>query len=614
MKRWIFLVILFCTLSVTAFAQNITFKASSEKTVVVNQQFRVNFTLATPAEQNGKNFQAPEFKGFEVLFDLQQQSYSSSNINGKQMSSQTLSFIYTLVAKQEGTFTIPAATIKVGNSEYKSNELTINVLPADKTANTGNNTQGNAGNSGASGNQEASVNSEDVFMRMHVSKTSVYENEGFLVTFKLYSREDISGIESYKFPEYEGFIAQEIEMKGNPQWNMEPYNGRNYRTVVLKQTILFPQHAGKIPINSGKFDVIANIRNQRRQRSIFDDFFDTATPVKKTLTTAPVTINVKELPSGKPASFSGAVGDYKMTSSISTTDLKANDAVTVKISISGEGNIKLIKNPVIVFPNDFEPYDPVVNTSSKITQSGVSGTKTIEYNAIPRFAGDFVIPKAEFSYFDLKTGAYKTLTSEEYTLHIAQGEAGNGGSAPIINSTNKEDIRFLGKDIRYIKISNAHFNKGSFFFGTLGYGLFYIIPALLFIVFFIIYRKQAAENANIALVRTKKANKVASKRLKSAHKYLKENKQEAFYDEILKAVWGYLSDKLNIPVSALTKDNVEANLIQYGASETLIQDFRNILDTSEFARFAPSQGSGAMDELYNSTVQAIDLMENTIKK
>jgi len=199
-------------------------------------------------------------------------------------------------------------------------------------------------------------------------------------------------------------------------------------------------------------------------------------------------------------------------------------------------------------------------------------------------------------------------------LHVAQGPAGGGTGASVVNATNKEDIRFLGKDIRYIKTGSANFHRGDFFFGTFPYLLFYIIPALLFLALFWIYRKQAAQNANIALVRTKKANKVASKRLKTAAVYLKENKKEQFYDETLKAVWGYLSDKLNIPVSALTKDNVDANLTQYGASENLIQDFRNILDTAEFARFAPAQESGKMDELYNATVQAIDKMENTIKK
>jgi hypothetical protein len=336
--------------------------------------------------------------------------------------------------------------------------------------------------------------------------------------------------------------------------------------------------------------------------------------VKRSLTSNSVTIDVKPLPEGKPASFSGAVGDYKITSSINTKQLKTNDAVTVKVAISGNGNIKMVKNPEIIFPNDFDKMDPVISSNTRASTGGVTGTKTIEYNAIPRYAGNFTIPAAEFSYFDLKTGAYRTLKTDEFQLQVEQGEAGAGVNMPVVNAANKEAIRFLGKDIRYIKTDSADFHRGNFFFGTLNYLLFYVVPALLFLLIFWIYRNQAAQNANIALVRTKKANKVASKRLKTAAKYLKENKTEQFYDETLRAVWGYLSDKLNIPVSALTKDNVDANLTKYGAAENLIKDFRNILDTAEFARFAPAQATGTMDELYDATVQAIDNMENTIKK
>ncbi|MDR2622455.1 MAG: BatD family protein [Dysgonamonadaceae bacterium] len=615
MKKLIFLFTIFCLGISRISAQEVTFRASSEKTVVVNQQFRIAYTLSTPEQTKAKNLQLGDIKNFDVLYEpvLYNQSFSSYTVNGKMTSSFTVVYTCTVMAKTEGTFTIPPATITVGNSTYKSNELTVTVLPADQAANAATHNN-NASQSEQQQTANASVSGQDVFVVMHVSKNSVYENEGFLVTFKLYSLVDISGFENVKFPEFEGFISQEIDLGQNTQMNLEAYNGRNYRTAILKQTVLYPQRSGKITIGSGKFDVIALVRSRQRVRSFFDDFFDTSSPVKRTLTSAPVTINVKPLPAGKPASFSGAVGEYTMSSSISSKDVKTNDAVTVKLNISGSGNIKLIKNPEITFPNDFDTYDPTVDTKTKVAQSGVSGTKSIEYNAIPRYAGNFTIPKVEFSYFDLKSGTYKTLHTEEYQLHVEQGEAESGNAAPIINATNKEDIRFLGKDVRYIKTNNYNFHKGSFFFGTFNYYLFYIIPALLFIILFIIYRKQAAENANIALVRTKKANKVASKRLKTAAKYLNENKKEAFYDETLKAVWGYLSDKLNIPVSALTKDNVETNLTQYGVDESLINDFRNILDTAEFARFAPSQGSGAMDELYHSTIKAIDKMESTIKK
>ena len=618
MKKLFFLFTTFCLISPNIFGQNITFVATTEKVVVAGQQFRVNYTLTTGGE-NGKDVRLPELKDFDNLFGPTGGNYNISQFidaNGKVSTRAEFIYTYVLMAKSEGTFTIPPATVKVGNSEYKSNELTVKVLPPDQAAAaaSANANTGNSGRQGAQPSTSGSASTDDVFIRAHVTKNSVYENEGFLITFKLYTLVDISRVESMKFPEYDGFVAQEIDSPANAQWSMDNYNGRNYNTVVLKQTILFPQHSGKITIAPGKFDFVARVRTQRRQRSFFDDFFDMTEEVKRSITSNPVTIDIKPLPPGKPASFTGAVGDYKMTSSISTNQLKTNDAVTVKITISGNGNINLIKNPEIVFPNDFDKLDPEVSRNMKVLQSGVSGTRTIEYNAIPRYAGNFTIPKTEFSYFDLKTGTYKTIPIDEYQLHVEQGEAGSGINMPVVNATNKEDIRFLGKDIRYIKTDPVDFHKGDFFFGTFRYLLFYIVPALLFLILFWIYRKQAAQNANIALVRTKKANKVASKRLKTAAKYLKENKTELFYDETLKAVWGYLSDKLNIPVAALTKDNVDANLMKYGAAESLIKDFRDILDTAEFARFAPAQAGGKMDELYDATVQAIDKMENTIKK
>jgi len=594
------------------FGQNISFTGTSEKVVVVDQQFRVIYTLTTGGE-SGKDLNLPESADFNNLYGPFQSGYSqyTNIVNGKSTSQLTVNYTYTLSAKSEGTFSIPPATIKVGNSEYKSNAIEIKVLPPDQTAAAAS-ANASAGSSGQQGGQSSS--SDDIFVRAIVSKNSTYENEGFVITFKLYTSVEVARVENIKYPEFDGFVAQEIELSSNAQWSMENYNGRNYNTAILKQTVLFPQRSGKITIPTGKYDLVIRVRIQQRQRSFFDDFLNRYDEVSRSINSNSVTIDVKPLPQNRPASFTGTVGDLKMTSSISTNQLKTNEAVTLKVIISGNGNINLIKNPEIVFPNDFDKLDPVVSRNSKVSQSGVNGTRTIEYNAIPRYAGNFTIPKAEFSYFDLKTGSFRTLYTDEFQLKVDQGEAGSGTNVPIVNASNKEEIRFLGKDIRYIKTYPAHFHRGDFFFGNLNYLLFYIIPTILFLIFFWIYRKQAAQNANIALVRTKKANKVASKRLKTAAKYLKENKTELFYDEILKAVWGYLSDKLNIPVSALTKDNVDANLIKYGAAESLINDFRTILDTAEFARFAPAQATGTMDDLYEATIQAIDKMENTIKK
>jgi hypothetical protein len=586
----------------------ITFTGTAPRAVVAGQQFRVNYTLTT-TEEKGKNVRLPESGGLQVLFGptLSDRGSFSSNINGVKTTQYTEVYAYVLLAEKEGEYTIPPALIQVNNSEYKSNELKINVLPPDQVAEAANaNTQAAQQQAQQGGNAQVSGN--DIFLRMYVSKSSVYENEGFLVTFELYTTVNVGGFESLKFPEFEGFIAQEIELPENKQMSLKNYQGRNYRTAIIKQAILYPQRAGKITIGQGKVDAIVQVRTQQRARSFFDDFFDSYSNVKKTLTSPATTIDVKPLPTGKPASFSGAVGNYKMTSSITSTNIKANEPVTIKITLSGSGNIKLVKNPEIVFPNDFEIYDPKTDVSSRVTTAGVSGTKTIEYYAVPRYAGDFTIPAAQFSYFDLNSGTYKTLATEAYRLHVEPG-TGDASSSAIVTGPNKENIRFVGQDIRHIRTDRFDFQKGGFFFGTSLYWLCYLLPLLLFTTLFIIYRKQAAENANIALVRTKKANKVASKRLKLANNYLKTNQREPFYDETLKAVWGYLSDKLNIPVANLTKDNAQAELVRYGASESLIQAFIDILNTAELARFAPSQIQGTMDELYRQSVDAINQME-----
>ena len=299
--------------------------------------------------------------------------------------------------------------------------------------------------------------------------------------------------------------------------------------------MLYPQRSGKITIPSGKLDIVLRVPGPARQRSsVFDDFFGSSSyiDVKKELTTPPVTIDVKPLPSGKPASFSGAVGNFTMPSSISSNNVKTDDAVTVKVKISGNGNIKLVKNPEVAFPNDFDVYDPKVEVDIKPTAAGTSGTKTIEYMAIPRYAGDFEIPAIAFSYFDTKTGSYMTITSDPYKHHVEQGKGGGTSSPVVSNFSNKESVKYLGKDIRYLKVNGIHFvPNNELFFGSFMYYMCYLIPAILFIVFFFIYRKQVKENSNLALVRTKKANKMAVRRLKNAGKLMKENKWEVGEDD-----------------------------------------------------------------------------------
>jgi hypothetical protein len=603
MRKLVFLfIILPLTIGMMAKAADVVFKATGPSAVVTGQQFQLTYTLNT----EGKDLRIQEIPDFEVLFGPSPSvAHSVSYINGQTISETSVTYTYVLMAKKEGTFTIPPATIKVNNSNYTSNVLTIKVLPPDQASEA--QTQGNVSLSGLS--------DKDLFIVMQVSKRNVYEQEGFLVTFKLYSRNvQIGGLKDVKFPEFEGFLAQEVELPAEKQWTLENYNGVNYQMVVLKQTVLYPQRSGKITIEAGRIDASVRVQTQQRGRSIFDEFFDAYQTVNKSLFTTPTTIDVTPLPSGKPTSYSNAVGDFTMTANISSTNVRANEAVTIKVNISGNGNLKVVKNPVVTFPNDFDEYDPKVENNIRTTAAGVSGSKTIEYMAIPRYGGDFEIPTIQFSYFDTKSGTYKTISFGPYSVHVEKGEGGENGDPVVSNFSNRENVRYIGRDIHYLKVKGISFiSKEDIFFDSFMFYVCYLVPSLLFVVFFFIYRKQVKENSNMALVRTKKANKMAVRRLKKAGKLMQENKEEAFYEEVLRALWGYLSDKLNIPQSNLTKDNVETELIKYGVDEPLIQELMIILNNCEFARYAPAQAP-AMDNLYKLTVDAIGNMENTIKK
>lgn len=609
MRKLIFLFILL-VIGANGYADNVKFTADAPDAVAAGDQFRLSFTVTS---QNVKNFRAPSINGFEVLYGPSRSQQSSTQIiNGKVNSSSSITFTYMLQATKEGTFTIPGATVVADGKTLTSNQVKIRVLPADQTAATGNR-RGQQGGSASKPSSTSGVSNQDIFITATASRTNVYEQEAFVLTYKLYTLVDVRGFENIKMPDFKGFHTQEVSLPQTKQFTLEHYNGRNYQSTVLSQYVLFPQQSGKLEIAPARFD--ASIAKAVRSADPFEAFFNGGSSyveVKKTLVTPKIVVNVTPLPAGKPASFSGGVGEFSISSSINTRELKTNDAVTIKIIISGSGNMKLIKTPEIAFPQDFEVYDPKVENKFTPSKNGLSGNKVIEYLAIPRHPGTYKIPPVEFSYFDLKTKSYKTLKTEEYELKVEKG-AGNADQV-IADFTSKEDLKMIGQDIRYIKMGDSEFKpKGNFFFGSLPYYMWYLIPLCLFIIFVVIYRKQAVENANVAKVRTKKANKVATKRMKVAGKLLAEGKKEAFYDEVLRALWGYISDKLNIPVSELSKDNIEYELTKYGVTPELIKNFIDTLNECEFARYAPGNEHEAMDKVYASAVDVISKMENTIK-
>ena len=617
MKYRFSILFLLVGIAVSAYADEVVFKAQAPKQVIVGKPFQLTYTV----NHRSRDLRAPEFTDFDVLSGpYTSTSSSTSFVNGRRTSSFEQTYTYMLMARREGTFTIAPATVRVDGENIQSNGVRIQVLPEDRQEEPQqqSNQQSavsrqNSQNSQSS--QSGQINAENLFVRTIVTKTRVHEQEALMLTYKLYfANVDVAQLtNNTKLPEFTGFLKQELE-QGEIQTELEHYNDRNYQTAVLYRTVLYPQHSGDIVIDPARFEAVLRVQTQQRTRSIFDDFFGTYTNVTKMLTAPGVTIHVAALPSGKPAGFSGGVGKFVLTPSISQTELQANEAVTIRLDISGSGNMKLLKTPAIDWPEGFEPYDPKVTNDFRTTTSGVSGTKSIEYLAIPRSAGEYTIPAVKFSYFDIDEKAYKTLSTPEYTIHVKRGNTpahSEGNEGVVVNYTQKEDIKQLGTDIRYI--DTKPLKKSTEYRCQVGeyrlIWLWYVVPLVLAIVVLIVLRKQIKENADAARVRYKRANKVAQKRLKAAAAALKANDKDTFYAAIERAAWTYLSDRLSIPTADLNKDNIASILQQKGVSETLIADVRNVLSTAEFARYAPSTDH-AMNDLYTATTNLINNLEN----
>jgi hypothetical protein len=615
MRKFLTIALSIC-FSVYCIAEEVTFKSQAPNQVIVGRPFQLTFSV----NHRGKDLRAPEFTNFEVLAGpYTSTSSSTSFVNGHRTSTFNQTYTYTLIAQHPGTFTIGPANIKVDGETYQSNGVRIQVLPEDEQTTAENTTSSSSQRPQTQSGGDAQVSNNNLFVRTIVSKTRVHEQEAVLLTYKLYfANVDVAQLtNNTQLPEFTGFLKQELNID-NIQTELEHYNGRNYQTAVLYQTILYPQHAGDIKIGPATFEAVIRVQTRQQVRSIFDDFFASYTNVTKAITAPGTTIQVSSLPANKPATFSGGVGAFSITPTISQTEVLANEAITIRLDISGSGNMKLLKTPFIEWPDGFEPYDPKVTNNFSTTTAGVSGTKSIEYLAIPRNAGEYIIPPVEFSYFDIGSKQYRTLSTPEYTIRVKRngnesvvGDEGNNASTTPVY-TPQEEIKQLGSDIRYINTKPFVVSQGGkkFRLSSLGTKMAYIylIPLLMAIVLLIILRKKIRENADIRKVRYKHANKVAQKRLRAAEKALKENNKEHFYAEIEKAAWTYLSDRLSIPTAELNKENITSILTQKGIETSLITAVKEVLSTAEFARYAPTS-EHAMDDLYQNTTHLINQLE-----
>lgn len=603
----VFLLLFFTT---NIFAAEITFIASVNKNPVgTNEQFSITYTLNT----QGSNFQAPTFRDFNVLSGPNQ-STSMQFINGNM--SQSVSFTYYLTANSEGTFRIDPATITVNRGKVKSNTLTINVVKGQK-AQSGAQQQ-------KSNDADAGISSNSVFLRVSVNKSSVYRGEALLATYKLYTKVNLVNYSIDKLPALNGFWSQELKMPQQLELTTENYNGEMYRVGIVKKVLLFPQQSGTLTIEPMEGSCIARIQTQRKRSNnpfdIFNDpffndpFFGSAQDVKVNVKSLPVKITVKDLPQENDNAFKGAVGTFSLQATTDNDKVKANDAINLKIKISGKGNLKLIDAPEVEVPTDFEKYDPKVSDNTNISESGVSGSKTFEYLLIPRHEGEYTIDPIKFTYFDLDKKQYEQLQSSAFKITV-KGISGDASAAQsVATSQNKTDIKLLGKDISFIKTGKLTTKPATTFYLSGLYYLLVSIPfaALILLIFYIRRRNKLAGDAEY--MRSSRATKMAHKRLSIAKKMIDAKKDDAFYEEISKALYGYASDKLNINFSEMTKENLRQKLINRNIPDALTERIIATIDTCELARYAPLTQNNNTQSIYTEAAAIITELENYLNK
>lgn len=595
-----------------AYAQNVEFKASAPSVVAVGEQFKLEYTL----NKEGDNLKVPTLEGFDLLMGPSVgQSFYSSNINGKMTQNVTFSYTYILEGTKKGTFQIPGATVIIDGKEYTSNALKIEVIEGSRNSN-GNQA---ATNRPVQPDANATVNDNNLFVKVEVSRRSLYMGESLMATIKVYTKVDLVNLGRTKFPDFNGFLAEEVPTPQRIELVREAVDGQIYNVGTIRKVLLYPQHTGEITIEPFELECIVRQRLANGGRSFFDEFFGNYKDVRAMRRSKPVTIQVKELPQlGKPAGFGGTVGNVTMATSLSADTVNANDAITYKVTFRGTGNLKLLKAPTINFPLDFEVYDPKESRDLNITENGTTGSVSFEYLIIPRYSGDYKIPAIRFSYFDSQSNTYKTIAGAEYNIHVRKGadkgqvetSAGNQ-----VKSFKKEDVRKVGEDIRYLKTEGLNLKAaGVRFFGTTLYWLALLIPFVLFVVGAVLNRRRIKANADIVRVKNKAANKMARKRLKVAASAMKNHNAEQFYDEVLKALWGYMSYKLNIDRAELNRDNISEILQSKGVEEDRIKEFIAVLDTCEYARYAPGSNSDQeMGKVYTDSIDVITKLDKAIR-
>ncbi len=608
-KKIVFAMLLF--VSSAAVAQN-TFIVDAPRVVEQSEVFRVVFT----ADGEISNFTKPVFTGLEVLAGPSPSRMSSTQIiNGKRTDNIEISYTFIVRPTQSGKAKISGASATIDGKVYTTKEFSIDVVESESAAASGDNSQNGTQTQQQSNRQRSvgDISSEDVFLRLSFSKTNVVKGEPIVATLKLYTRANIAGFEDIKFPVFNGFWSQEIETPQNINFVRESVDGKIYSAAVLRKYMLLPQQTGDIVINPSEMICQVQVMLQNSGgRSIFDDFFDQGYQIiRKRISSKATTIHVKPLPAGAPASFGGGVGNFSLDVSLSREDIKAHDAASLVVEITGSGNLNLIESPKVSLPADFEVY--ASKTDNKFTNGakGISGKKSFEFPFIPRSEGRFVMDPIEYAYYDIDKKKYVTLRSDSIVINVGKGET--SVATATMQGLTKQTVSNIGEDIRYIKTANAALMGKGKFVVTSWY--FYFIAILMIAVcgaVAVMLHKNAKLRGDVTRVRNKKANKVARMRLKQAQVYMKEDLYSSFYEELHKALLGYISDKLSISFAQMQRDTIVETLEQKGVSEKNIADFMELLDDCEMARYSLSGQQGQMQQHYTKAMETISNLEDRL--
>ncbi|MDF1673794.1 MAG: BatD family protein [Vicingaceae bacterium] len=581
-------------ISISSFAQVEFTAASSHTAVKTGDRFQVQFTANAQME----NFKAPNLGSSFRVLSGPNQSTQMSWVNGK--SSHQISYSYILMAVKEGDFTIGAASAKINGETHKTEPFKVSVGKGVKV-----NQGGNSSNTNKSKQENVS---DDLYIKSSVSKRKVYQGEQIIATYQLYTRVNISGNELVKSADLNGFWSQEIDL-GESQWRQEIIGGYRWHIATIRKIVLFPQRSGELEIDPLEMKFIVQRRAQSGGQSVFDQFFGRVENVEYSLKSKPIKITVLPHPTPKPDNFNGAVGNLDMVVDVSTNEIKANEAINIKVKISGKGNINLVEAPVIDFPSDFEVYDPKVDDKTSTTSNGVSGHKEFDFLVIPRNKGTYKLDPIKFSYFNPSNKKYKTITSDPININVLKGEA---GSENMVYTGNKEEIKVLGNDIRYIHTKDIKtISANESFYGSVSFYLLMLLAPILFVIAFIFRNRIRVAQSDVVGMKSKKANKIATKLLSTAKQSLAANNKNEFYENVSKALFGYIGDKLNIAPSELNQNNIKDKLIAINASEQTTQDLIDTIELCDMARFAPVAVSE--QEVYNKAENIINQIEQEVK-